>query len=43
LFRLAMSDLQLVGEEPRWEQMDLLDRIDQRELLAPGSHADPVA
>jgi len=33
-FRRAMADLELCGEEPSWERMDMLDKIEHPEYAA---------
>lgn len=33
-FRRAMADLELCGEEPSWENMDMLDKMEHPEYAA---------
>ena len=40
LFRQAMEDLDLVGDEPGWEKQDILDRIENRDLAATDNLGD---
>lgn len=40
LFRQAMADLDLVGDEPGWERQDILDRIENRDLAATDNLGD---
>ena len=40
MFRQAMADLDLVGDEPGWEKQDILDRIENRDLAASDNLGD---